>query len=74
MVSAARSRHGSQARLTKQATIREFVERQQANIRERQEKDEILDATSARAEMFAEKLSKFQVRSYQNNTRMNIKN
>ena len=73
MVSAARSRHGG-TKLSRQATIHNFVERQQANIRERQEKDEMLDATSARAELFAEKLSKFKVRSYQNNTRMNIKN
>lgn len=61
-------------RLEKQQTVTRFIERQQTKIREKQEQTKLRETIEGKASLFAEEFSKFKVRDYSNNTRMNIKN
>lgn len=61
-------------RMAKQETVSRFIERQQSKIKEKQHQTQLRETIEGKAELFAEKFSKFSVRDYSNNTRMNIKN
>ena len=56
-----------------QATVKKFINRQQNKLLKDKDMDRELYA-DLREDSFAERFSKFSVRDFQNNTRMNIKN
>lgn len=66
--------YGGVSTLSKQQTVRNFIDRQQTRIKEKQDATMLQEAIEGKQELFAEKFNKFTVRDYQNNTRMNIKN
>lgn len=61
-------------RVAKQETVSRFIQRQQSKIKEKQHQSQLRETIEGKPELFAEKFSKFSVRDYSNNTRMNIKN
>lgn len=61
--------------LQKKIIINNFIARQEQKLKQRLDQSQMIDLIEGRPEpSFAEKLNKFQVRDYSNNTRMNVKN